>query len=124
MKTKLTKLLISLLFVWSNLHAGEADIIDTKVECSNNLCRFKITVQHNDEGWEHYAKHVEILNMNRDKLLGSRLFHHPHVQEQPFTRTATVLFKEPVDQVIIRAFDTVHEFGGKELVVEIPHSTQ
>ena len=100
--------------------AGEADITSVVVDCDNLLCRFQVTVKHDDEGWNHYAKAIEILDADKTKVLGFRPLRHPHVNEQPFTRTVSVLFKEPVPKVIVRAFDSVHHYGGAEIEVDVP----
>ncbi len=99
---------------------GEADIVAAEVECNENLCQFKVTIQHDDEGWDHYVNRYEILDLEKTKILGFRRLQHPHVKEQPFTRSVPVLLDESTSQVIIRAFDTVHEYGGKELIVDVP----
>ncbi len=116
--------MLFILVIGNPVIANEADVLSCKVECSNNFCRFEVTVKHNDEGWEHYAKGIEILNLDKTKVLGFRPLRHPHVKEQPFTRTISVLFSEPTDRVIIRAYDSVHEFGGNELEVVLPKFNQ
>lgn len=107
-------------FFSSSSYGGEADVIDAHVECSKNFCRFTVTIQHEDEGWEHYVNRFEILNLEKNRILGHRRLRHPHVKEQPFTRTASVLFHEPIAEVVIRAYDTVHEYGGKEMILNVP----
>ena len=56
-------------------------------------------------------------------MLGTRVLQHPHVEEQPVTRTLEGLtLPSSVDRVRIRAHDSVHGFGGAEVdvVVERP----
>ena len=103
-------------------YGGEAGIVNAEVECSHKLCRFRVTMQHEDEGWEHYVNRFEILNLEKNKILGFRKLQHPHVKEQPFTRSASVLFDELPSAVVIRAYDSIHEYGGKEIILAIPHS--
>ncbi len=99
--------------------AGEADILSAKVEhTGGNFYRFIVTVKHEDEGWEHYAKAWEVLSPD-GKILGARVLRHPHIKEQPFTRSLTVTIPENINQVTIRAYDLIHEFGGKELSLKI-----
>jgi hypothetical protein len=112
-------LFVSFLLFSSIVFAGEADVIDAKVEHSGgDFYRFIVTVQHDDEGWEHFAKAWEVLDVNGN-ILGARVLLHPHVNEQPFTRTQTISLPENINQVTIRAYDLVHEFGGKELTLDI-----
>jgi len=48
--------------------------------------QFDVTLTHPDSGWDHYADGWRILDMNGNQL-GLRTLHHPHEQEQPFTRS-------------------------------------
>lgn len=93
--------------------AGEADVLSAEVEhLGGDFYRINVTVQHDDEGWEHYAKAWEVLGPD-DKLLGTRLLQHPHNNEQPFTRSLSVTIPENIKHVTIRAYDLIHEFGVK-----------
>jgi hypothetical protein len=47
---------------------------------------FSVTLSHPDTGWDHYADGWRVLNME-GRELGLRVLHHPHEQEQPFTRS-------------------------------------
>ena len=100
---------------------GEADVLNARAFCNEaKICRFMVTVAHADEGWEHYANKWEILLPN-GQILGTRELLHPHTDEQPFTRTLTrVQIPAGVSEVIIRAHDSVHGFGGEELRIELP----
>ena len=99
--------------------AGEADVLKADVSC-NGHCRFSVTVEHADEGWDHYADKWEILDADGE-VIAVRELAHPHVNEQPFTRSlGRVEVPAGVDSVTIRAHDSVHGYGGKELTVEIP----
>ena len=99
---------------------GTADVVDVAVRCvSENVCTFAVTLRHDDEGWDHYADGFEILTTDGE-LLGNRVLGHPHVNEQPFTRTLQgVEIPESVDVVRVRAHDSVHGYGGEEKTVAI-----
>lgn len=114
---------IFLLFAAINLpaFAGEADVLDVEVSCGNSVCRFDVTVGHDDEGWEHYADKWEVLSPD-GAILATRELAHPHENEQPFTRSlVNVKIPGDLSEVIVRAHDSIHEYGGKELVVELPN---
>ena len=87
------------------------------------LYRFKVTVQHTDEDWDHFAKAWEVLSPDGKKL-GARILLHPHINEQPFTRSMTVIIPKQINKVIIRAYDLIHEFGGKEFTIDIKKDKQ
>src|SRR6056297_1301048 len=50
--------------------------------------RFDVTLSHPDTGWDHYADGWEVMTAAGNRL-GYRKLHHPHVNEQPFTRSLT-----------------------------------
>ena len=108
-----------LLLLASAAHADEVSIVDARVECAAS-CTFTVTLQHADTGWEHYADLWEVLSMDGE-LLGARVLYHPHVDEQPFTRSLSgVSIPAGTRQVRIRARDSKHGYGERELVLDLP----
>jgi hypothetical protein len=80
---------------------------------------FEVTVQHEDTGWEHYADRWEVLT-TEGEVLATRVLAHPHVDEQPFTRSQSgIVILEGITQVRVRAHDLVHGYGGREVVVDL-----
>jgi len=54
-------------------------------------------------------------------ILATRVLAHPHIHEQPFTRSlGNVKLPIRVKQVRIRAYDKKHKSGGKEIMVDLP----
>ncbi|HSH42532.1 MAG TPA: hypothetical protein VK973_10465 [Arenicellales bacterium] len=112
-------LLAGVLAPLSGAQAGEADVLEANVNC-NGHCRFSVTVEHADEGWDHYADKWEILNPDGE-VIAVRELAHPHVNEQPFTRSlGRVEIPADIRTVTIRAHDSVHGYGGRELAVDLP----
>ncbi len=101
--------------------AGEADVIDVLVRGSREQgYRIDVTVRHADEGWEHYADRWEVLSP-AGEVLATRVLYHPHVEEQPFTRSLSgVRIPEGIDEIIVRAHDSRHGEGGRSLRVKLP----
>ena len=101
--------------------AGKADVVDVKAyETGKSYYTFEITVQNADEGWKHYADASEIVTPD-GQILATLKYRGPHVHEQPFMRVkARVRIPRGVDEVIVRASDSEHGYGGKEITVEIP----
>ncbi len=99
--------------------AGEADVVDVEIEGSGTEYRFSVTVKHADEGWEHYVNRWEVLDTHGN-VLGKRILAHPHVEEQPFTRSATISIPAEITSVVVRAHDSVDGYGGKEVTVSLP----
>jgi hypothetical protein len=101
-------------------HAGEADVLKVDaIHSGNGVWQFTVTVQHADEGWEHYANRFDVLSPD-GTVLGVRTLYHTHVDEQPFTRSlGGVAVPEGIDKVIVRAGDSVHDYGGIEVEVAL-----
>ena len=101
--------------------AGEADVVLAEaVRSPDGTWRFTVTVRHGDTGWDHYANAWEVLSPD-GTVLGRRELLHPHETEQPFTRSLSgVTIPANVDRVIIRARDSVHEYGGATVEVLLP----
>lgn len=101
--------------------AGEADIVDVVVRTgSDGTHSFDVTVRHADTGWDHYADRFEVVAPD-GTVLGTRVLHHPHVDEQPFTRSLTGVAIPPgITRVDIRAHDSVHGLGGATMRIALP----
>lgn len=113
------RLLLPLALVAFPVNAEEADVIAaTASNIGGSTWRVESTVQHADTGWDHYANAFEVLGPD-GALLEKRVLFHPHVNEQPFTRSVTVIVPEGVTQVTVRAVDSVHGHGGAEMVLEL-----
>ena len=121
MKKRFSLAILTLSFFVPPAFAGEADVIDVQVTQSGaRTYTFDVTLSHKDTGWEHYANKWDIIDENK-VLLGTRILHHPHVNEQPFTRSLSgVEIPENIKTVTIRAHDSVHEYGGKVVEVKLP----
>jgi hypothetical protein len=92
--------------------ADEAKVI--AVEATPSVAgawRFSVTISHGDTGWEHYADKWQVIGPDGG-LLGERVLLHPHVDEQPFTRSlGGIAIPEGIDAVRVRAHDTIHGWG-------------
>ncbi|WP_037544992.1 hypothetical protein [Stappia stellulata] len=98
--------------------AGEADVVAVDArQAGDGTWRFDVTLAHADAGWDHYADLWEVVAPD-GTVLGKRVLAHPHVDEQPFTRSLSgVEIPEGIDTVDIRARDSVHGFGGRTMSV-------
>ena len=121
-KVKTFRVLVLIFLLSGNVaSAGEVDVLQVKVKRSgDNVYHFEVTVTHKDEGWDHYANKWDVVAPD-GTILGTRTLYHPHVQEQPFTRSLSgVQIPEGIPKVTIRAHDSVHGYGGKEMMVALP----
>lgn len=120
------KNLIALIFLhvfllyYSHVLASEADVVDAEVKQEDDgSYTISVTVQHADEGWNHYADHWLILDKD-EQLIAVRKLMHPHVKEQPFTRSLSYIeIPDEITEVIIRAHCSADNYSGKNMVVKI-----
>ncbi len=87
---------------------------------------FSVQVEHPDTGWEDYADGWDVVTPDGTVLKPdpsspfTRLLLHPHVGEQPFTRSQSgIIVPEGVSQVTVRAHDLIHGFGGRQVLVDL-----
>lgn len=108
--------------VSSTVLADQAEIIDVRVSNNQDSFRFDVTLKHDDTGWDHYADGWEVISPAGD-VLGKRVLAHPHVNEQPFTRSLSgVRIPQGVSTVSIRAHDSVHGYNEKMFEVDLSGS--
>lgn len=100
---------------------GCADVIDVVVtDEGSGTYRFDVTVRSADTGEEKYADLWEVRAPD-GTVLGRRVLTHPHVEEQPFTRSqGGIIIPETVTVVMIVARDTVGGFCGEPFEISIP----
>jgi hypothetical protein len=100
--------------------AGDVEIVDATAKEGAGGWTFSVTLKHGDTGWDHYADLWEVYTPEGE-LLGKRVLAHPHVNEQPFTRSLSgVQIPNGVTTVIIRARDSVHGVSPQEFRLELP----
>lgn len=81
--------------------------------------RVDVTLEHADTGWDHYADGWEVLDSDGARL-GFRELHHPHVNEQPFTRSlSSLMLPDGTREVFIRSRCSLAGWAGKTMRVEL-----
>ena len=101
--------------------AADPPVIDAvEVTQTGDTWRFDVTISHADTGWDHYADGWDILTPDGERL-GFRELYHPHVEEQPFTRSLNnVEIPDGLDSVILRARCSVTGWSEPQYTVSIP----
>jgi hypothetical protein len=100
--------------------ADPASVHHVKVSKSGGAYTFDVTIRHTDKGWDDYADVFRIKDP-AGNVLGQRDLAHPHVDEQPFTRSLSgVKIPEGVDTVIVEAHDTVTGWSANVKTVKLP----
>ena len=122
---KLNLVLLSGVFIQC-VEAGEVAILEAKLtQQSNNLWSLSVTLKHQDTGWDHYADNWRLVDAN-GIILGSRVLYHPHVNEQPFTRSLNGIqipehFIEQGETLFIEAHDKRHGWSKNPLPMDLNH---
>lgn len=106
---------------------GNADVVHVRAVQEDDLTwTFHVTVRHPDQGWEDYADGWDVVTPGGKVLKAdpddpfTRLLHHPHVDEQPFTRSQDGIKVPPdVKKLTVRAHDLVDGYGGQEVIVDL-----
>ncbi|WP_170786363.1 hypothetical protein [Ruegeria lacuscaerulensis] len=81
--------------------------------------RFDVTVSHPETGWDDYADGWRVLDME-GKELGLRVLHHPHENEQPFTRSLSgVAIPAGTSQVQVQARTNTDGWAKNTFVVDL-----
>ncbi|MCP4625860.1 MAG: hypothetical protein GY850_20465 [bacterium] len=110
-----------LFFISTAVFAGEADVVNVEIRMTGQKTySFDVTIRHADGGWNHYADKWDVTAPD-GTVLGTRTLYHPHVDEQPFTRSLSgVKIPDKIKEVTVRAHDSEHGYGGKAFTVAVP----
>jgi len=119
-KTNLLALVVLTLTIINTAEAGDVTIVAADFEIrGNNLWSVDVTLKHTDTGWDHYADNWRVVD-GEGNILGDRVLGHPHVNEQPFTRSLySVNILQGITPVFIEAHDKVHGWTPKRLIVDL-----
>ncbi len=89
-------------------------------QSGDDTWRFDVTISHPDTGWDHYADGWRVLDMDGNEL-GMRVLFHPHVDEQPFTRSLSgVRIPDGTTQVQIQARDLPAGWNASSVIFQLP----
>lgn len=108
----------------SPVYAGEVAILAADLtHQGNNIWSLNVTLKHDDTGWDHYADNWRLVDA-KGTVLGDRVLYHPHVNEQPFTRSLSAIqipenALKQGDTLYIEAHDKVHGWTNKRLSLDL-----
>jgi hypothetical protein len=101
----------------TSLADGCADVIDVEIS-GDGPYAFAVTVSSPDTGWDKYADEWRI-ESESGEILGVRELTHPHVDEQPFTRSLRGVDVEAGSTVVVAARDSVEGYCGERVTVTV-----
>ena len=100
--------------------ADPAEIVAAEASRAGGAWSFSVTLRHADTGWDDYADGWRVVGPD-GAVLGTRRLAHPHVEEQPFTRSLSGVAIPPgTDRVEIEASTSVTGWGGPRLSLTVP----
>lgn len=97
--------------------SGCADVIDVTVD-GDGPYTFSVTVSSPDTGWDKYADEWRIVD-EAGATVGVRELTHPHVDEQPFTRSLAGVSVPPGAALEVSARDSIEGYCGRVVSVTI-----
>jgi hypothetical protein len=103
--------------------AGDVEVVAAEFAAQGPAWRVNVTLRHPDSGWDHYADAWRITSA-AGEVLGTRKLLHPHVDEQPFTRSLSgVVIPPEVQQVYVEGHDNVHGWAAQRLEVDLSQAS-
>ncbi len=113
---------LATLLVASPALADHPVVENATAKKSGEAWTFSVTLSHPDTGWDDYADGWEVLAPD-GTVLGYRELYHPHVDEQPFTRSLSgVTIPDGMTKVLIRARSNVDGWGEPTYELTLPGS--
>ena len=100
--------------------ADNAQVVAVEMLNKADGWSFAVTIAHPDTGWDDYADGWRVVT-DAGEVLGTRTLLHPHVTEQPFTRSLSgVAIPEGVRTVFIEARTNTLGWGAERYSVPVP----
>lgn len=100
--------------------ADPAVIEQVRLAPQGGTWRVDVTLRHGDTGWDDYADGWRVLAPDGTEL-GFRELLHPHVNEQPFTRSLSgVVIPGALRTVLIEARTSTEGWSGETVEVPVP----
>lgn len=116
----LTHLTATILLIANTAAADAPEVVDVTATRTGDTWRFDVAILHPDTGWDHYADGWEVIDADGNQL-GLRPLAHPHVNEQPFTRSqGGIVIPDDVTEVYIRTRDNVDGWFDARTPVALP----
>ncbi len=113
------KKLIFVLLMASPALADAPVVENVQVQAVSGAWRFNVTLAHPDTGWDHYADGWRV-ETEDGSVLGTRELLHPHVDEQPFTRSLSgVSIPTGISTVFVRAKCSVDGWADTTVPVSL-----
>ena len=111
--------LLALLPIAAPALADPAEIVAAEAREAGGTWAFSVTLRHGDTGWDDYADGWRVVDAD-GAVLGTRVLYHPHVEEQPFTRSLNgVEIPSDLTTVFIEARTNTDGWGEARFAVDL-----
>jgi len=112
-------LVLSAFILTSPVFANDVEIIKVVLTKRAGTWQADVTLKHQDEGWKHYADGWRLVDSNGNEI-GKRTLYHPHVNEQPFTRSLTGFYlAEKMKVIFVEAHDLKHGWSADKVKIDL-----
>lgn len=107
------------LFISTFAYANDVEIMRVVLTQQSVTWSADVTLKHADAGWDHYADTWRLVDEYGNEI-AKRTLYHPHVEEQPFTRSLSD-FHIPKEKKIIfvEAHDKVHGWSPDRVQIDM-----
>lgn len=119
-KTQFQKYFVIFGLLFSSVaFSNDVEIVNVVLTKQTGTWRADVTLKHADEGWNHYADGWRLVD-DKGNEIGKRTLYHPHVNEQPFTRSLSN-FQIPAGNKIIfvEAHDLKHGWSPVKVKIDL-----
>ena len=107
------------LLLTTSVFANNVEVVKVILTNQSGTWRADVTLNHADTGWEHYADAWRLVDEKGNEI-GKRTLYHPHVNEQPFTRSLSNLHIGDDKKIIfIEAHDKEHGWSPNKVKVDM-----
>ena len=114
--------IISLLLTTS-VFANDVEIVKVVLTHQTGTWRADVTLKHADTGWKHYADAWRLVD-DKGTEIGKRTLYHPHVNEQPFTRSlGNFQISSDKKIIFVEAHDLKHGWSPNRVKIDMSHAS-
>ena len=99
--------------------SDDASIESVSAKQAGDTWTFSVTLLHGDTGWDDYADGWRVV-LEDGTEIGMRVLYHPHVDEQPFTRSQSgIKIPDGTKTVFVEARTNTDGWGAARYTVDV-----
>lgn len=103
--------------------ASDVEIVNVVLTNNAGSWRADVTLNHADTGWEHYADGWRLVDEKGNEIK-KRTLYHPHVNEQPFTRSLSdIQIPESTKIIYVEAHDLNRGWSKNKVRIDLHKSS-